>query len=151
MSDSGFSGWSGYSGFSGFSGFVGTSNREYLNLDYSLEETCTGIKWFDNRQIFRKVFFIESMPIEGSGDTNTIKIPHGIINFDTLIYCDGTMRRKVGNPLIYPINSSYSPGVGFSPRHIWVDKTNINIPSNSYDWSNYSAYLILEYIKECCI
>ena len=113
---------------------------------YSTLETYTGDTYFkpnDNnkrRYVFRKVIDVASLP-----NNTTINIPHGI-NVDsntvfTHIYGAGTSSTFQGIPLPYVDIDVHGNGIELA-----VTSTIVSIKSNR-NWSDYSGYVVLNYLK----
>ena len=116
------------------SGEVGSQGDAIEALGfYSNDEADTGKKWIDGKAIYRKIISIEHMP-----DADTITIPHGITNLETIIDCHGIMQPAAGTP------GRFFPQ-GANPA-LLVSSVNLFVGTTS-NFSGNSGFVIIEYTK----
>lgn len=106
---------------------------------YSTEETNTGKKWIDGKDIYRKVIYIGILP-----DDAKEKYAHNILNMDYLVQLNVTWYDTVDGKF-WSLNRYDNAGayIKFS-----CDKTNVQCET-VYTWSHRTknCYVILEYTK----
>lgn len=113
-------------------------NTKLYNVSY--DETVVG-KWVDGRNIYRKYIAFGQL-----NAASPMKKPHGIINIDRCIHIYGSARDTSLNsrytvPLPFVSISSASENI-----NVGVDDENVHVYFT--DKSQYSAMIILEYIKQ---
>lgn len=101
--------------------------------------------WIDNKPIYRKTFFISSLP------TNDFtKITHNIANLDEITHIEGIMR-NASNHTGTGINLAGTPAVNGTGNNLIVraDRTEITVSTSgtNTNWSSNGAYITLEYTK----
>ena len=109
---------------------------------YSTSETNTGKIWINNKPIYRKVIYVQSLP-----NSTTATINHSISNVNN-IWCNGEASFIIfGNGDTAPV--PYIGGTSFySMIEVrGVNATSFSIDSHSTDRRNCQAYIILEYTK----
>ncbi len=98
------------------------------------------------RQIMRKVVAIDSLP--GGATPNPLLVPHGLNPSEqwsfTRIY--GAATDVSGAPNFVYIPMPYAAVVAANTLELYVDQTNVIITSGGTNYSNYSGYVILEYV-----
>ena len=100
-------------------------------------------KWIDGRNLYRKVFNIGNL----NGSRGSTARAHGINNFDRAVHLYGSARNqafenRLTAGLPYP---SVTTQIDVSLN---ADDTNITIYHTKSDYaSNYSAVVVMEYIK----
>lgn len=103
---------------------------------YSLEETETGKTWIDGKPIYRKIYYVPSLPNAGS-----LFFDAGITNLGYVFNVYGMASTKV------PLNAA-RPDSSELEISAWYDtgaeKMRI---ATGIDRSNVSAYVIIEYTK----
>lgn len=111
-------------------------------VDYSTSETDTGLKWIDNKSVYRKVIDIGSLP-----NSTTKYIPHGITGIDTLIHAE-ILTSNNAKDTFFPVPYTVigSPYINYQTNFILTD-TDIGIECGT-DRSAFSGYAILEYTKQ---
>lgn len=109
------------------------------NLDYSTNEVNTGVKWIDNKNIYKKVFhFTEN--INGSHD-------HNISNFGDLVKCNLVCKRADGYIEQAPIVPR-TTGWNMSVEDITTSSFTLFIGSAyTSTYAITDAWVILEYTK----
>ena len=100
---------------------------------YSTEETNTGKKWIDDSTIYKKVFFVESLP-----NATTKSINHGITNLKNVIKLEGLCQAAEG--------ASGFPFPYATTLLLRYTSTQIAIQASGNS-SSQSAYIIMEYTK----
>lgn len=116
--------------------YLAVYGGDSIILDYSLNETNTGIKWIDGSAIYKKTISLGNLP------NNTTKtVAHGISNFGVLVNLEGHFTNGTNTgPL------PYSATTLAKNVQIYADATNITIGTGE-DRSAYSGYATLYYTK----
>ena len=100
---------------------------------YSTTEENTGKKWIDNSDIYRKVFYIESLP-----NATTVSLNHGITNLKDVFKLEAVAQATVGKSgLPFPYATTLL--VRYTATEIAI--------TASGDSSDQSAYITIEYTK----
>lgn len=110
---------------------------------YSTAETVIG-KWIDGRNLYRKVFNI------GNLRANQIQtyVAHGISNFDRAIHIYGSARNQSLESRFTSALPLPAAGSSTSKMSLHANSTNVYIYHDATDTaSNYSAVVVMEYIK----
>lgn len=113
--------------------FLKLTVNNYNPFEYSTNETIVG-KWINDKPIYRKVIDIGTLP-----NNSTKNVPTGLTNTDIrLVNIYGICYNSDGN---------YQAGLNDTYSRINLTPTNnLNIRT-SIDFSAYTGYVILEYIK----
>lgn len=104
---------------------------------YSTTEIDTGLKWTDDKAIYRKVIKFGSLP---NNDTKTVG--HGISAIDTVVSLRGFAKSGTDRiPLPHPRSD-------YDDRYftLYANATTVNVVTG-LDQTGYSAYIIIEYTK----
>lgn len=110
--------------------------------NYSTSESDTGMKWIDNKPIYRKVVNFGALPNNG-----TKAVAHGISNLDTVINLYGHIKStNAGINTYLPLSVPSPFGVQYTMLTM-VDNTNVSI-STGVDRTMHSAVVVLEYTKK---
>lgn len=118
-------------------------NTNVVNKDnhvtYSLTEELTGDVWVDGRPIYRKVFWMSSLP-----NATTVNVDSGITDELTIITLRGVAYTSSFTLLIPHISINASQIIT-----IYYNKANhfFQINTSSTDRRDYMGYVIIEYTK----
>ena len=120
-------------------GAINENNSQITNLNtYSTTEQIIGT-WIDNKPIYRKCFYINSLP-----NASTLITDYSIDNLGWVIDVYGTARNRTNYQNMFPINNS-RPISTNSTVGAYYDQS-IKIETNT-DRSGFEAYIIVEYTK----
>ena len=121
-------------------------NNDFIDIDYIknelkevyyTNEAKTNKIWIDGKPIYRKVYYIASLPNATSQDYDP-----GISNMNYLVDMSGTIIFANG---FMPVNTPRPDSNGSGVAFYWQNnKIHVISPS---DRSNWSCYVILEYTK----
>lgn len=115
-----------------------------MNTYSTSNETMVGV-WVDNKPIYRKTFYIQTLP-----QNNYITNNHNIANIDEMVNVYGIMRNKT-NHMGTPINVVGTAAVNGTGNNLIAraDRTayTVSTEGTNTTWTNHSLYLTLEYTK----
>lgn len=103
---------------------------------YSLNETDTGKKWIDGKPIYRKIYYVPSLPNAGS-----LYFDSGITNLGYVFNVYGMASTKVPLNAARPDNRELEISAWYDTG---ADKMRI---ATGIDRTSVSAYVIIEYTK----
>ena len=117
--------------------YVGSQNSKIAN--YSTSESDTGMKWVDNKPIYRKVVNFGALPNAGMKRVN-----HNIANLDKVINIGGYVKFPSG----YYVGVQFVDVVGgfSSSWYTTVGPTDVVIATGA-DRSGFTAVVVIEYTK----
>ena len=122
-------------GADGTNGTNGVDGKGFAN--YSLSEQATDLKWVDNKTIYQKTIYMDSLP------NNTTKdFPHGasidyVVDYKGIV-TDGTTYMSINTPSVGSSNSN--------AFRTFVNATNVRIATGS-DRTAWSGYVTIYYTK----
>jgi len=119
-------------------GYV-VANRDKTNINYSLTEQDTGLKWIDGKTIYQKTIDLGALPNE-----TTKSVEHGIINMDCVVDFYGVIKNTSGAYLNLPYVHDRANQPQISAN---IDLTYVNIVGRERDSSMYSGYMTILYTK----
>lgn len=121
--------------------FVNKDENIILNLNYSSEESFTGMYWIDGKKIYEKTINIGTLP---NKDNSGVKnVAHGINQLDRVIDIRGI---AVSGTETIPLPHN-NPWVLGETVTIRVSGANITVDTNS-NKSSYTGYVTLKYTKK---
>ena len=120
--------------------FVAVYGQDPINLDYSINEVVTGVKWIDGTDIYKKTIATGNLP-NASG---SMTVAHGISNLGRVIRMEGTYVSV--NGYTFPINSPAFGANNNATIRTIVNGANIQVNVGS-DRSDCEGYVTLYYTK----
>lgn len=123
------------------SNFVNKDGNIILNLNYSSEESFTGMYWIDGKKIYEKTINIGTLP--NKGDSGVKNVAHGISQLDRVIDIRGIAVSGT-ETILLPHNNPWVLGESVTIR---VSEANITVDTNS-NKSSYTGYVTLKYTKK---
>ena len=112
---------------------------EFLYLNYSTEEVKTGDTWIDGKPIYRKVVDCGNLPASGHK-----RVAHNIAN---LAFFLPSSSFAAGNGGSFRIGSYWSYSTNYVYWFLTSTEIILGVPPNNPSYSDYHAYVILEYTK----
>lgn len=123
------------------SNFVNKDGNIILNLNYSSEESFTGMYWIDGKKIYEKTINIGTLP--NKGNSGVKNVAHGISQLDRVIDIRGIAVSDT-ETILLPHNNPWVLGESVTIR---VSGANITVDTNS-NKSSYTGYVTLKYTKK---
>ena len=123
------------------SNFVNKDGNIILNLNYSSEESFTGMYWIDGKKIYEKTINIGTLP--NKGNSGVKNVAHGISQLDRVIDIRGIAVSDT-ETIPLPHNNPWVLGENVTIR---VSGANITVDTNS-NKSSYTGYVTLKYTKK---
>lgn len=98
----------------------------------ALEETLTGFKWLDGKDIYRKAIYFGEPP-----SNNERSYPHLIENLEDIVLMSGIIKNKLSNAWL-PTENNIT---------LSVNSSVINAYSVGKSWVGWRLIVVLEYTK----
>lgn len=119
-------------------------NRDYTQINYSLEEQDTGIKWLDNKNIYKKTLVYTDSNLLSTGYH---QVDHNIDNIDSIIKISIMYLRNDGYFIPAPNGQT---DLGWNTMNAGASKTKIDYNIGNSLTNNYAIKKIIidiEYTK----